>query len=111
MIGIASQHKQSPKKAGMHSYACKLYLISNIDAFPRYNGSISKCLESLFPNFDWQTWRFQHLPSGSLSDTRHLELAFQSVARLLGVKINEQWYDVTAESFSNEGCGSSVLEK
>mmetsp|Transcript_8593 Transcript_8593/g.9577 ORF Transcript_8593/g.9577 Transcript_8593/m.9577 type:complete len:691 (-) Transcript_8593:18-2090(-) len=74
----------------------------------KYGKSISKMLQSLFPNYYWEAWKFMRPPNYYWSSVHNQSKLMQSLAEKLNVKILDDWYSVMSRDALNEG-GNIIL--
>eukprot|EP00028_Trichosphaerium_sp_Am-I-7-wt_P015347 CAMPEP_0168510168 /NCGR_PEP_ID=MMETSP0405-20121227/1269_1 /TAXON_ID=498012 /ORGANISM="Trichosphaerium sp, Strain Am-I-7 wt" /LENGTH=301 /DNA_ID=CAMNT_0008527883 /DNA_START=1 /DNA_END=903 /DNA_ORIENTATION=- len=58
----------------------------------KYEGSLSKCLMTLYPNFSWFPWRFKHAPVNYWCDLKNQRLLLEDIAKQLNIKSIDDWY-------------------
>lgn len=59
----------------------------------KYDGSLSRALQRLYPEYRWQSWKFRPRVSSSLIQ-KHRNY-FDSMALSLGIETLEDWYNYT----------------
>jgi hypothetical protein len=59
-----------------------------------YRGSIWKMVTTLFPNYNWQFWRFEHAPNGFWTDNQNQRNYFDWLAEIWDINSIDQWYKV-----------------
>ena len=62
-----------------------------------YNGSLSKLLSSVYPEYDWLPWKFTVCPLGFWNDIANQRKFTEWVAKELNIKEMEDWYRVTTK--------------
>jgi len=72
----------------------------------RYGGSVPKLLASVFPEVDWQPWRFPRKASAALND---LDGLLPQIEVALGISSSQQWLRVSKEQL--DSLGLAVLSK
>jgi hypothetical protein len=51
-----------------------------------FNGSIARALIHLYPNYEWEIWKFKAVPKGFWDDPRNQRAFFDFVGKRLGIK-------------------------
>ena len=64
-----------------------------------YSGSLSKLLSSIYPEHNWQLWKFNQVPANWWIN--NAKLFMEKAARELNIKSLEDWYNVSREVFSH----------
>jgi hypothetical protein len=62
-----------------------------------YNGNIGDALSCIYPNLDWQPWRFEHVSQLYWDDTSNQRRLFDWIAEELCMRSHEDWYDISKE--------------
>jgi len=86
------------------------------DLYPR---GLPKLLAAVYPNYNWQLWRFPRRISQILDSEEELNKLFLELEKVLNIRRPEDWYRVTAEqlttlkvpSFYRGGGLAAVLSK
>eukprot|EP01114_Cavostelium_apophysatum_P021760 TRINITY_DN7678_c1_g1_i3.p1 TRINITY_DN7678_c1_g1~~TRINITY_DN7678_c1_g1_i3.p1 ORF type:complete len:362 (-),score=85.74 TRINITY_DN7678_c1_g1_i3:265-1350(-) len=73
-----------------------------------YNGSHVKALVAIYPEHDWQPWRFAKTPVDYFVDVENQRLFMNHVAKLKNVKHSNDWKHVSKEFIRSVG-GESLL--
>ncbi len=76
-----------------------------------YNGSLSEALETVYPEYDWKVWQFQHFPVSysywnSLSNQRTL---LDQVAQELQFTSPDNWYTIETSEIERKKGGRTIL--
>jgi hypothetical protein len=58
-----------------------------------YGNSHSKALKNIYPEFDWEEWRFKNTPRHFWSKLENQRRFFDYVAVQLGIETQEEWYN------------------
>ena len=71
-----------------------------------YNDSPKQFLKSIFPDYEWIDWKFEHTTNGFWQDTNNHKLYADWLGKELGYTKPEDWYDITQNIINNNyGCG------
>eukprot|EP00026_Physarum_polycephalum_P004311 Phypoly_transcript_04329.p1 GENE.Phypoly_transcript_04329~~Phypoly_transcript_04329.p1 ORF type:complete len:614 (+),score=69.49 Phypoly_transcript_04329:131-1972(+) len=63
-----------------------------------YNNSIQNCLEFVFPEHDWLSWKFQKLPTGYWDDVNNVRQFLNWMAADLKLSSLDDWLRVDGET-------------
>ncbi len=75
-----------------------------------YNNSISRALESVYPDYNWQRWRFRKVAQEYWNDRNHHRAFFEWLAGELYVDTFDGWYRVSSDQVNHKGvCISSYI--
>jgi hypothetical protein len=74
-----------------------------------YSGSLFSTLKNVYPEFDWDPFRFQILSHTFTKDMSQREL-LDSIARHFGVEYQHDWYQITSHKI-REIAGNDFLKK
>lgn len=74
----------------------------------RYNNSVSKALQNVYPNHRWKLWMFKCSAVGHLEKKENREAFFQHLKEYYNCREMEDWYNITAEDIYKQG-GQSLL--
>jgi len=69
----------------------------------RYNNSLSKLLEHVYPGFDWQPWLFDRGPKRLLDDPSIVKRLVSKVEKELQIKEPMEWYRVSIDQLKDLG--------
>src|SRR5690606_33263791 len=75
----------------------------------RYDGSLSRALQNVFPEYEWHPWRFRWVPSGYWNDMKHQRQFVDWMAKELNVTSQSQWYGMDQHSIVKKGGGSLLI--
>jgi len=73
-----------------------------------YQGSPTKALQHIYPDHDWQLWKFKCTPKGYWDKLFNQREYLDWLEQQFGYKCKEDWYKVTQEDFFKHG-GTTVL--
>lgn len=73
-----------------------------------YKGSLAAALQSLFPEHEWQPWRFSKVPNNFWKDSQNVRRWFEWLAPQVKVAKMEDWYSVTTELVVERGGGGML---
>ena len=81
-------------KYGFAEFLChvKCVIFQKLN-WSRYNGSISKAMKTMYPNFNWKPWFF----NDSFNKQRRW---YEAMAEKLNVKILDDWYKIDSSKIS-----------
>jgi len=65
-----------------------------------YNMNLPKLLAAVYPNFDWQLWKFPRRINQVLQNEVELDKLFTSLEKALEIRRPEDWYRVTTEQLT-----------
>ena len=51
-------------------------------------------LTTVYPENDWEPWKFDNVPSAYLSDQKLHKNLLKNIANKIGIKNYEEWYNV-----------------
>lgn len=74
-----------------------------------YQDSLVIALQDLYPNFDWEPWRFKKAPSNFWQNTENRRRLWISIGKKLGYSAMEDWYQISYDDVVNNG-GATVLK-
>jgi hypothetical protein len=63
----------------------------------KYNGSPSYALKIIYPEIDWQVFRFHSVPKDYWNYREHRRKYFDWIADMLSISLSEDWYNITYE--------------
>jgi len=66
-----------------------------------YNYDIPKLLATIYPNYDWQLWRFPKRIGKVVQSEGELDKLFANIETVLEIRKPEDWYRVTAEQLAS----------
>src|SRR4051794_14645227 len=58
----------------------------------RYQNSLTRALEAVYPEYEWHPWRFQHAPLHFWSDTHNHRWFFDWLGAHLEFEQRSDWY-------------------
>jgi hypothetical protein len=61
-----------------------------------YNSSLPKALKEVFPEHDWNFWRFKQSPKGFWKDPANVKLFIDDLKSALRITVLSEWYEVTS---------------
>jgi hypothetical protein len=61
------------------------------------NGSLYSLLNGVYPEYDWQPWRFDKMPAGWMENPTNMSRYFDWLTCKLSILNLDDWYDVTME--------------
>jgi len=71
-----------------------------------YGGSISKALKTVYPEYNWQFWKFSTVPAGEWDEIPNQRQFMDWYANEYGIKSPIEWYKVAAaEIYKRQGRG------
>jgi len=73
-----------------------------------YSNSIVSCLLAIYPQNNWQVWKFEKVPKHCWSDVKILRNFFDHLGKELCFTSQEDWYTLTRREIEIHG-GSSIL--
>jgi hypothetical protein len=73
-----------------------------------YNGSIARAICSIYPEFQWQPWRFTNVPSSFWRTLENQKIFMEWIEKKLEIKDPDGWIGVGTETLSQWG-GSGLL--
>lgn len=76
----------------------------------KYNKSLTRALQIVYPEHTWDLWKFSMVPQGFWDDKSNQRDCIDSIGQEIGVTSLDQWYDYTTVEVSNAGA-SGVLGK
>ena len=98
------------KKIGVNSevdlwkwYSQPIRIFDNNGAsglFALYEANLPKLLASIYPNYNWELWRFPRRIGQVLENDEEFDKMFDGLEKALDIKTPEDWYRVTAEQLS-----------
>ena len=62
-----------------------------------YNNSHKNLLLSIYSNYNWLPWKFEHTPKGYWNDVNNIKEYMNWLSHKLNIKTMEDWYKVTSE--------------
>jgi hypothetical protein len=74
----------------------------------KYKGYLGHALAEVYPEKEWQIWRFQELPKDYWNDKSVHRKYFESVSKDLNLKSLEGWYHVSKSDVSRYGSGGPM---
>lgn len=75
----------------------------------QWNSSIITGVRECFPEYDWKDWLFQMCPRSYWKDPQHHRAYMDWLARQLGIRRPEDWYQVTNRDFTRHKGGAFLL--
>jgi hypothetical protein len=63
----------------------------------QYNGSHVRALTTIYPEFNWQPWRFTQSPKSNLQSVQSHREFFDHMAKKLNLKHMDDWYNITRD--------------
>ena len=63
----------------------------------KYDGSISKFLATIYPDYKWLPWKFHSCPHNFWSDIKNQRWFMDWAGKQLGLKDMADWYKVTGK--------------
>ena len=72
-----------------------------------YGGSLASAIQTIFPEYQWQTWKFSYLPY-KWSDHNNRRSFFDSLTKELNIQKMEDWYKINASQVVKRG-GDAIL--
>jgi hypothetical protein len=69
----------------------------------KYRGGLSKVFTTLFPNYDWQLWKFKISPRGSLKDPNTIHKAVKYVEKALEIMDPIEWHRISKDKIKSLG--------
>jgi len=75
-----------------------------------YNGSLAKALRALYPEHNWQEWRFRKVPQHFWDNKQNILRYMKWVSDEIGVVSMRDWYSLSNKQFIHLG-GSRLLMK
>jgi len=73
-----------------------------------YDGSHIKALEAIYPEFDWKTWKFSHVPRGFWLDKANQRDFFDDLAKKLNLEHWQDYYRIRSTEVEENG-GKTLL--
>ena len=61
------------------------------------NNSHINVLTSVYPNYNWLPWKFNHVQKRFWSDTNNIKEYMKWLSEKLNIKKMEDWYNVSVE--------------
>jgi len=75
-----------------------------------YGDSLARTLVALYPEHDWQLWRFSQVPRHYWQEEKNRKLYFEWLTSELKIKSMEDWYTITKEDvLKKEGAGGVLV--
>lgn len=65
----------------------------------KYNGSLSDLLKTIYPNYDWLPWKFDHCPNRYWEDIRNQRKFMDWAGKELAIKDMSDWYKISVKVF------------
>lgn len=75
-----------------------------------YGNSPAKALQNVYPQHNWECWKFHLLPRGFWANIDNHKQFLHWPKSRLGYKTMEDWYQVTSEDIESNGGGSLLSE-
>ncbi len=69
----------------------------------RYEGSLLKTLQSLYPDYEWYPWLFAKIPKTYWSDVKNVKKYIEWLAIKLGMEKLDEWYNVSFAQIESTG--------
>lgn len=99
------------KKLGIRSNLDKWYSVSIEDInknggrglLKHFNGSPALMLQAMFPDHEWQAWRFNRLRGRGQLEAESLKSFAEFIEKSLGVSSLDKWYELTDENLKDIG--------
>jgi hypothetical protein len=73
-----------------------------------YKGSLSNALLTLFPEYEWQPWKFSQVPKNVWQDIENHKKYIKHIGDKLGIRKMEDWYQVVVSDFIKAGGGTFI---
>ena len=86
------------------------YNYGNGLCFSKYNGSAIQTVKVLFPNYEWLSWKFSHVPQGYWADIKNQKEYMEWLEKKLGYTSTEDWYKISKQDFV-DNYGAGLLNK
>jgi hypothetical protein len=64
----------------------------------QYSGSPSLLLATVYPEYNWEPWKFVKVPKNMWKDEKTAKLYLESAGKQLGIKGLNDWYKLLSES-------------
>ena len=84
------------------------YLLNNNGSgiLKNYNGSPIQLVTSIYPNYNWSTWKFHQVPRGYWKDIKHQKDYMDWLGKKLGYTMMDDWYKINQKDiYNNYGNG------
>lgn len=75
----------------------------------RYKSSLSKALKHAYPDYDWQTWKFEKAPQRYWIDEANQRQLFDWAATQLNITHLDGWYKITLSDIRRLGNGMEAV--
>lgn len=76
----------------------------------RYGKSYITMLQKIYPEHEWQVWRFKHLRLRSPEGKQAVSDALSFIERECGIRDKDGWYAVTPERLTELGVSSFITK-
>jgi hypothetical protein len=73
-----------------------------------YNGSISKMLADIYPEYDWDVRKFTQAPNGYWNDDQNCREFLEELGAKLGYKEMDDWYQLSNRELAMHGGGGGL---
>jgi hypothetical protein len=74
-----------------------------------YGGSLVSALQTIYPELDWQIWKFKSLPKSFWINTDNQRTYFLQLGRALKLKNLDDWHNVDVSAVQERG-GKELLK-
>ena len=62
-----------------------------------HSGSMINMIKSVYPNYKWLPWKFNHTSKGYWKDENNIKEYMNWLSEQLKIKTMEDWYKVSSE--------------
>jgi len=69
----------------------------------QYANSPIRTLKTIYPDHNWEEWKFTQVPANFWKDMNNQRSFFESLAKKLNIKGQEDWYRVSFQDISENG--------
>lgn len=76
-----------------------------------YNGSVYKIVQSIYPEFEWKPWLFEHTPELFWNSNNSVKNYISWLEQKLHIKTLDDWYNISSTDISKYYQGSTLLKK
>jgi hypothetical protein len=59
-----------------------------------YNNSLCRLFSTIYPEHDWEEWRFGHVPAGFWKEVKNQKHFLDTYTKRNGIVKMEEWYNV-----------------
>jgi len=79
-----------------YSVTVKDIISNNGEGALQYHGGyIGKALSEIYPEYNWQPWRFSKVYHGFWNDLKQVRKYVEYLGELLGIKSMDEWYNIS----------------